>query len=139
LIAGEQMKTTKQIAKIVSIDHLNKNFEVKITNWQAAPEVGDNGSVLIPLPKSMFGEYFEVGDEIEFKKMDKPDFKIVNLSCEVLRLARFKRDLISILIRLNNDNHPQKRCVLLNEDGFVLLSAKKNPEKLILLQNKLDN
>jgi hypothetical protein len=133
------MKTTKQIAKIVSIDHLNKNFEVKITNCEAALEVGDNGSVLIPLPKSMFGEYFEVGDEIEFKKMDKPDFKIVNLSCEVLRLARFKRDLISILIRLNNDNHPQKRCVLLNEDGFVLLSAKKNPEKLILLQNKLDN
>jgi hypothetical protein len=129
----------KQIAKIVSIDHLNKNFEVKITNCEAALEVGDNGSVLIPLPKSMFGEYFEVGDEIEFKKMDKPDFKIVNLSCEVLRLARFKRDLISILIRLNNDNHPQKRCVLLNEDGFVLLSAKKNPEKLILLQNKLDN
>lgn len=53
-----------------------------------------------------------------------------NLSFQFLMLSKFKRNFISILRRLNNDAHPQKRCILLNESGFVLLSAKKNPEKI---------
>jgi len=49
------------------------------------------------------------------------------------------RDLTSILRKLDSDNHPVKRCILLSETGFVLLSAKKNPEKLMLLKNQLEN
>lgn len=120
----------KQRALITSIDHLNKNFEVKITNYPTAFEAADNGKVLFPLPKEKFRDFFEVGDEIEFKKFGNNDFKIINLTCVVLRLSRFKRDLISILRRLDKDDHPLKRCILLNESGFVLLSAKKNPEKI---------
>lgn len=56
-----------------------------------------------------------------------------------MRLARFMRDLTSILRKLDSDNHPVKRCILLSETGFVLLSAKKNPEKLMLLKNQLEN
>ncbi len=84
-----------QRALITSINDLNKNFEVKITRCLAALEAGDNGKVLLSLPKKQFSAYFEVGDEIEFKRLDEPE--IVNLSFEVLKLSRFKRDLTSIL------------------------------------------
>jgi len=127
----------KQRAVITSIDDLNQNFEVKMTRCLAALEAGDNGKVLLSLPKKQFSAYFEVGDEIEFKNHGNHDIKIINLTCEVLRISRFKRDLTSILRRLDNDNHPLKRCIILNESGFVLLSGKKNPEKLMRLQNHL--
>ena len=117
-----------QRATIVSINNLNKNFEVKITNYPAALEAGDNGYVLLPLPEDNLGDYFEVGDDIEFKKQSKPGFDIVNLSCELLRVSKFKRDLISILRRLDNVEHPLKRCILLNEYGFVLLSGKRTKQ-----------
>ena len=126
----------KQIALITSINNLNKSFEVKITSCPAALEADLGSNVILPLPKGKFSAYFEVGDEIEFKKRGEFDMEIVSLSCEVLRLSRFKRELNLILKRLDNDNHPLKRCILLNEAGFVLLSAKKNPEKLMLLQNQ---
>lgn len=130
------MKTNNQRATITSINDLNKNFEVKITNCQTAHYAGDNGHVFLTLPKERFSDYFEVGDEVEFKKLSESNFKIINLTCEVLRLSRFKRDLISILRRLDNEVHPLKRCVLLNEKGYVLLSAKKNPEKVRLITKK---
>jgi len=128
----------KQRTKIVSIDHLNKNFEAKITSCPAALKADLYSNVTLPLPKGKFSAYFEVGDEIEFKKRGEFDMEIVSLSCEVLRLSRFKRELNSILKRLDSDNNPLKRCILLNEAGFVLLSAKKNKEKLMLLHYQLD-
>ena len=128
----------EQRALITSIDDPNKVFEVKITNCPTAVVVGANTKKSLPLPTEQFSAYFEIGDVIEFKKLSESNFEIVNLTCEMLRLSRFKRDLISVLRRLDKDNHPLKRCVLLNESGFVLLSAKKNPEKLMLLQNQLE-
>jgi hypothetical protein len=125
-----------QRATITSINNLNKNFEVKTTNYPSALEAADNGNLILPLPKGNLGDYFEIGDVIEFKKHDESGFDIINLSCEVLKISRFKRELNSILKRLEHDEHPLKRCILLNEDGYVLLSAKKNPEKLMLLQNQ---
>lgn len=142
-MSDDQIKN-KQKATIVSIEDHNKSFEVKIIDYQiddfslALDGDGDR-NVLLALHKGNFGEYFEVGDEIEFKKHSNHDFKIINMTCDVLRLSRFKRDLISILRRLDDDDHPLKRCILLNEPGFILLSAKKNKEKLILFQNQLDN
>jgi hypothetical protein len=129
----------KQRARIVSIEHLNKNFEVKTINCPTDPftiDGGADGNVSLPLPREKLSDYFEVGDVIEFKKHDESGFDIINLSCEVLKISRFKRELNSILKRLEHDEHPLKRCILLNEDGYVLLSAKKNPEKLMLLQNQ---
>lgn len=120
----------KHTATIVSINDLNKNFEVKITNNSTALCAADNGKVLLPLPKEKFRDFFEVGDVIELKKTGELDVEIVNLSCKVLRLARFKRELTSILRRLDNDNHPLKRCIILSEPYLVLLSIKKNPEKI---------
>ena len=123
----------KQTALITSIDNLNKNFEVKITDHlkdSFGRSLEGDGNVLLPLPREKFSDYFEVGDEIELKKHGNYDFIIINLTCVVLKLSRFKRDLISILRRLDNVDHPLKRCVLLNGAGFVLLSAKKNPEKI---------
>jgi hypothetical protein len=83
-----------QRAIITSINDHNKNFEVKITNYPTdnftlSFEGDDDGNVLLSLPKEKYGDYFEVGDVIEFKKMDKPDFEIVNLTCEILRLSKF--------------------------------------------------
>lgn len=115
----------KHRAIIVSINDLNKCFEVKITNCLAALYADSDGNVWLPLPKEKFSDYLEIGDEIEFKKLSELDIEIVNLSCELLKLSRFKRDLNSILKRLDNNHHPLMRCILLNEAGFVLLSAKK--------------
>jgi len=131
------MKNIKQRAIVTSIDDLNKNFEVEMTNCPTALETADDGIVLLPMPKEQLSAYFEVGDLIEFKIKQKNSCEMFNLSCQILRLSKFKRDLISILRRLDNDDHPLKRCILLNEDGFVLLSAKKNPEKLMLLQKQM--
>ena len=134
----------KQTATITSIDNPNKVFEVKVAeyptdNFTLTLESDEDGNVLLPKLSAKLGDNFEVGDEIEFKKVGGYDFEIVNLSCETLRLSKFKRDLTSVLRRLDNDNHPLKRCNLLNEAGFVLLSAKKNPEKLMLLMKQTNN
>jgi hypothetical protein len=126
----------KQRATIVSIAHLNKSFEVKITDHlkdSFGRSLEDDGNVLLPIPKDKFSAYFEVGDEIELKKFGNNDFKIINLTCDALRFAKFKRDLISILRRLDNAEQPLKRCVLLSENGFVLLSANKNADKVRLI------
>ena len=58
---------------------------------------------------------------------------MINLSCQFLIFSKLKRALISVLRRLDNDNHTLERCVLLNEKGFVLLSAKKNSDKVCLI------
>tara|TARA_R110002167_G_scaffold342253_1_gene551037 strand:- start:2204 stop:2380 length:177 start_codon:yes stop_codon:yes gene_type:complete len=58
------MKSQKYRATIVSIEHLNKSFEVKVTSCSTALETGDNGSVLLLLPKGEFNAYFEVDDVI---------------------------------------------------------------------------
>ncbi len=44
----------------------------------------------------------------------------------MLRLSKFKRDLISVLRRLDKDDPPLKRGILMNGAGFVLLSEKIN-------------
>lgn len=132
------MKNQQRTGTITSVGHLNKYFEVKITNCPASLYVDSDDNVLLPLPKEQFSDYFEVGDEIEFKKVARYGFEIVNLTCETL-LSKFKRNLTSVLRRLDCDIHPLKRCILLNEAGFVLLSAKKNPEKLMLLMKQTNN
>jgi|GEM_PF-2289142 len=128
----------KQRALITKIDHLNENFEVKMADYPTEHftltiDGGADGNVQLPLLKEQFSAYFEIGDDIEFKKLAGSGFEIINLSCEVLRISRFKRDLTSMLRRLDNDNHSLKRCILLNESGFVLLAAKKNPEKINII------
>lgn len=133
------MKTIRQRALITSIDDNNKNFEVKMIEFQLDFTLTltiDNVNVL---PKGKIEDYLEVDDVIEFKISGNNDCEMFNLSCQFLRLSKFKRDLTSILRRLNNDNHPLKRCIILSEPNCILLSAKKNKEKLMLLQNQLDN
>jgi len=124
-----------QRAIITSINDLNKCFEVKMIEFELdftlTLTLDNDGN---RLPKKKIECFLEVGDLIEFKmKKNQKNCEMFNLSCEFLRFSKFKRDLISILRRLDNDNHPLKRCVLLNEKGFVLLSAKKNSDKVRLI------
>ena len=126
----------KHRATITSIDHLNENFEVQITNCPTALETGAVNKKLLPLVKGSFSGYFEVGDVIEFKSLGSSSVEIANLSCKVLRPAKFKRELNSILRRLDDHHHPLKRCILLTEDSLVLLSIDKNTEELMLLKNQ---
>lgn len=135
------MKINNQKAQITSIDHLNKSFEVKKFEFQLDFTLtlnSENDADVLPMPSGKLGNYLEVGDLIEFK-MKQQSYEMFNLSCEFLRLSKFKRDLISVLRRLDNDNHPLKRCVLLNEKGFVLLSAKKNADKVRLITETTRN
>ncbi|MBL4941605.1 MAG: hypothetical protein JKY81_08070 [Colwellia sp.] len=138
------MKIIKQRATIVSIDDLNKYFEVKIADYPKDSFTltleGDEGdNVLLPLAKGKLSNYFEIGDEVEIRKIDESDFEIINFTCKVLKLSRFKRDFISILKRLDNDAHPMKRCVLLYESGFVIFSTKNNPDKIRLITEAIRN
>ena len=126
----------EQRALITSIDHLNKKFEVKITSFPASLEADYNDKVSLPLLKDKFSNYFEVGDEIEFKKHNDHYFKIINLTCDVMRISRFKRDLISILRRLDNDNHPLKRCILMGNVDCICFQLKKILRKLMRLMTQ---
>jgi hypothetical protein len=135
-LRDEQRKTNKPRATITSIDPYNQSLEVKTINCPTDPftlDGGADGNVSLPLPRENLSDYFEVGDVIEFKKHGNHDYKIINLTCEELRLSRFKRDLTSVLRRLDRNDHPMKRCILLNEKVFVLFSTKKNPEKVSLI------
>ena len=123
-------------ATITSVDHLNENFEVKVNRCPTAFEDDSDSSVLFSLPKDKFSDYFEVGDLIEFKSLGSSSLEIANLSCKVLRPAKLKRELNSILRRLDDDHHPLKRCILLSEHSLVLLSINKNPEELTLLKSQ---
>lgn len=126
------MKTIRQRATLLLIDDLNKFFEVKMIGFQftLTLTLKSEGDVLLSMPRGKLGDYLEVGDLIEFKISGKNSCEMFNLSCQYLMFSRFKRDFISILRRLNNDDYPQKRCILLGDPGFILLSAKKNPEKI---------
>ncbi|MBL4909892.1 MAG: hypothetical protein JKX78_07710 [Alteromonadaceae bacterium] len=140
-MSDDEMKINNQKAQITSIDHLNKSFEVKKFEFQLDFTLtlnSENDADVLPMPSGKLGNYLEVGDLIEFK-MKQQSYEMFNLSCEFLRLSKFKRDLISVLRRLDNDNHPLKRCVLLNEKGFVLLSAKKNADKVRLITETTRN
>jgi hypothetical protein len=130
-VSADEMKTINQRAVIASIDLHNKSFEVKMIEFQFSFTLAleSDANVSLPRPNGKLGDYLEAGDVIEFK-MKQKSCEMFNLSCEFLRFSKFKRDLISVLRRLDNDNHPLKRCVLLNEAGFVLLSAKKNPHSV---------
>ncbi|MFT6505963.1 MAG: hypothetical protein ACI92O_000250 [Colwellia sp.] len=128
-----------QRAIMTSVDHLNENFEVKVNRCPTAFEDDSDSSVLFSLPKDKFSDYFEVGDLIEFKSLGSSSLEIANLSCKVLRPAKFKRELNSILRRLDDHHHPLKRCILLTEDSLVLLSVDKNTEELTLLKNQQKN
>jgi hypothetical protein len=135
-LRDEQRKTNKPRAIIVSIDHLNKNFEVKMIHFQLDFTLtleSENDANVLSIPKGKLGDYIEIGDLIEFKISDQNGCKMINLSCQLLRFSKLKRDLISVLRRLDNDNHTLERCVLLNEKGFVLLSAKNNSDKVCLI------
>lgn len=96
---------------ITSIDYLNINFEVKLKSHSTAFEGDSDSSELFSLTKDKFSDYFEVGDVIELKRQGISSLEIVNLNCEVLRLARFKRELNSILRRLVDHYHPLKRYI----------------------------
>ena len=118
-------------ATITSIEDNNKSFEVKMTefyNFSFTLTLESENDILLPMPKGKLGHYLEVGDLIEFEINSQNNCEMFNLSCQFLRLSKFKRDLNSILRRLDNDNHPLKRCVLLNEPACVLISIKKYPE-----------
>ena len=57
----------KQRATIVSINDLNKYFEVKVADYPTQEctltlESDEDGNVLLPLSKEKFGDYFEVDD-----------------------------------------------------------------------------
>jgi hypothetical protein len=71
----------KQTATILSIDDLNKSFEVKITNCLTALEDSADSDTLLPLEKEKLSVFFEIGDVIEFKQLGKSCFEIVNLTC----------------------------------------------------------
>ncbi len=126
------MKTTKQRAIITSINDLNKVFEVKMIEFQFGFTLtlnSENDADVLPMPRGKLGNYLEAGDVIEFK-MKQQSCEMFNLSCQYLRFSKFKRDLNSVLRRLDNDVHPLKRCILLHEPYCVLLSAKKNQDKI---------
>jgi len=63
-LSDKQMNNHKQKATIVSIDHLNKSFEVKITKSPETDYSDSYSYVQLLLPKDQVGNYFEVGDVI---------------------------------------------------------------------------
>ena len=80
-------------------------------------EEDDNGDLFFTIPEQLTAlGLFLPDDEIEMK-VKREVLYIKNLSCPLLRLSRFRRNLSSILRNINNESHPLKR---------VLITRKQN-------------
>ncbi len=80
-------------------------------------EVDDNDNLVLTIPEQLIASgHFLPDDEIEVQ-VKREALYIKNLSCPLLRLSRFRRNLSSIIRNINNENHPLKR---------VLVTRKQN-------------
>lgn len=72
----------------------------------------ETGESILPLPKSIYGDYVEIDDIISFKKASKYRIKLVNLSCKVKKWTSFVREYNSIFKQIKSPKHPLKRVIV---------------------------
>lgn len=75
-------------------------------------EADESGDLFFTFPESMLASgQFLPGDDVDMQVKGEKLY-IKNLSCPILRLSRFRRNLNSIIRNINNDQHPLKRVLI---------------------------
>ena len=74
---------------------------------------GDDTVVMTIDEKATYSGLYLAGDQVIYAQQ-KGERPIHNLSCQVLRLSRFRRNLSSLLRNLVNEQHPLNRVLVVN-------------------------
>ena len=112
------------------IAYLKSEFEVCDANMGNLPhrvrlEIDEEtGESILPMPKEIYGDYADVDDVISFKRASKYRIKLVNLSCRVLKMARFVREYTSISRQIKSANSPLTRVILEVQGRHYLVKAR---------------
>ena len=89
------------------------NSAVLGTKMKSIIEADDHGDLYFTFPEPLLSSgQFLPDDEIAMQ-VKRETLYIKNLSCPILRLSRFRRNLNSIMRNLNNEDHPLKRVLVI--------------------------
>ncbi len=105
-------------------------------------EFDENGDWIVQIPDELMADgRFREGDEIEIKPF-KNHIELINLSCKTMHESVVRRNLNSLMRRLNDDNCHLNRILvtrrnkpsvwLISEDTELkaLVEARKNQEEI---------
>ena len=112
------------------LTELHDKFNVSEANMGNLPhrtrlEVdAETGESILPMPKEVYGDYAEVDDVLSFKRASKYRIKLVNLSCKVIKSARFVREYTSLIRQINSTVHPLNRIILDVHGQHYLLKSR---------------
>lgn len=82
----------------------------------------ENGDLILPLPTDLIEEIkWEIGDEIEFKKINHEKFEITNQSMLLLKRSQLRRRFNAVFKKLSADNHPLKRVLVKSSKEEIIL------------------
>ncbi len=82
------------------------------TKMKSKIEAEYNGDLYLTFPEQLLASgQFLPDDEIAMQVKSEIIY-IKNLSCPILRLSRFRRNLNSIMRNINNEDHPLKRVLV---------------------------
>jgi hypothetical protein len=74
-----------------------------------------DGKVVMTIDEKVtYSGLYLAGDQVIYAHK-KGERQIQNLSCQVLRLSRFRRNLSSLLRNLVNEQHPLNRVLVINK------------------------
>lgn len=110
--------------------HLKSKFTVCDADMGSLPhrvrlEIDEEtGDSILPMPKEIYGDYADIDDVISFKKASKCRIKLVNLSCKVLKVARFVREYTSISRQIKSAKSPLTRVILEIQGRHYLVKAR---------------
>lgn len=104
------------------------NTAVLGTKMTSIIEADDRGDLYFTFPEPLLSSgQFLPDDEIAMQ-VKREMLYIKNLSCPVLRLSRFRRNLNSIIRNINNEDHPLKRVLVIqHQKTFWCLPYDRTP------------
>ena len=79
------------------------------------------GEVILPMPKSLYGDMAEVGDVFSFSKATIHKISLANLSCKVRKWTAFVREFTSMTRQLKSPRHPLNRMIFEYQGKCYLL------------------
>jgi hypothetical protein len=73
----------------------------------------DNGELAVQIPQELVDDgLFLPGDEVDMFINKHKVIELRNLSCPVLQVSRFRRNLNGIMRNINNPNHHLRRVLM---------------------------
>lgn len=108
---------------------MNSTFSVKLSSDEL-------GGVILPLPKELMEKLdWRIGDQLDLQRNSSGFINVVNLSVQTMYLSRARRDMSSLIRKLNRQNEPLDRVLIKRRmgggDGAWLTAPSCNAEKTV--------